>query len=104
MIAFAVGILTAMILLFALITYLWFTRTDPGRHRIPGLTDDDTYPYPPLSPFPAPEPAGDYGCRKRLATTSELRALAYDGDLETINSEVAAWKALLLLDDWTTAA
>src|SRR6266852_8884034 len=30
-IAFAVGILTAMLLLIALITYLWFTRSDPGR-------------------------------------------------------------------------
>jgi len=100
-IAFAVGILTAMLLLLALITYLWFTRTDPGRHRIPGLDDNDSYPYPPLSDFPDPD---DYGPRKRLATTGELRALAYHGDLETINSEVAAWKAILKLDEWTTAA
>jgi len=101
MIAFATGILTAMLLLLALITYLWFTRSDPGRHRIPGLDDDDSYPYPPLSDFPDPS---DYGPRKRLATTGELRALAYHGDLETINSEVAAWKAILNLDEWTTAA
>lgn len=38
--------------------------------------------------------------RERLATTGELRALAYAGDLDTIRSEVAAYRAVAQLEEW----
>lgn len=38
---------------------------------------------------------------ERLASTGELRALAYTGDMEHIRSEIAAFKALLRLEEWT---
>ena len=50
-----IGIFTAMILLLSLITYLWFTRDDPGYREFPG-TPADPYPGWPLSDFPQPEP------------------------------------------------
>lgn len=98
--------LTAMLLLLALITFLWFTRDDPGPREYP--MGEDPYPYdgPLLDPFPETD-----GLERRelydwlnpgtrLATTGELRALAYAGNLEVIDSEVAAFKALMQLDDW----
>ena len=36
-----------------------------------------------------------------LASTGELRALAYAGDMDTIRSEIAAWKAMRQLEEWT---
>jgi hypothetical protein len=38
---------------------------------------------------------------ERLASTGELRALAFDGDLEQIRSEVAAFRALVQLEEWS---
>ena len=37
---------------------------------------------------------------ERLATTGELRALAYAGDLDTIRSEIAAYRAVAQLEEW----
>lgn len=38
---------------------------------------------------------------ERLATTGELRALAFDGDMDRINSEIAAFRAVNQLREWT---
>lgn len=108
---------TAYALMCVIIVYAWFTRDqrNPGRHRYPetppvsGLPDD-TYPYPYLREFPGDltRASRPRHARERLATTGELRALAYEGDMDTINAEVARWRAMLpdayADDDWTTAA
>lgn len=100
MIDIGIGIFTGMLLLMAMITYLWFTRDEPYEPEF----EPGEHPYPFLPDFPEPDPAGLFAwvnpSRQELATTAELRALAYAGDMETINSEVAAWKALMRLDEW----
>lgn len=116
MIDIEAGFFTAMLLLVAMLGYLWFTRADPGGRELPGIpARRGEHPYPELSAFPFPEPAGrspdDSGTSdmfgwvnpsySRLATTGELRALAYAGDMDAVNSEVAAFKAMLLLGEWT---
>jgi hypothetical protein len=112
MIDLEIGFLASYLLLATVVAYAWFTRDqrEPGRHRYPGLPPADSYPYPELSPFPELRPPDSrVGLpphpRKRLATTTELRALAYDGDMAAINAEVAAFRAQLSdTTDWTTAA
>jgi hypothetical protein len=103
--------LACWLLLLVLVAYAWLTRTqrEPGRHRYPDLPPAASHPYPELSPFPALE-AGRVQLPERpkhLASTGELRQLAYDGDMDAINAEVTAWRALLPgtdTTDWTTAA
>ena len=105
MISIEFGILTGMLLLLALVTYLWFTRDDPRRFE-PGPGPAGEYPYPPLlSDFPEPVERRELydwlNPGSRLATTAELRQLAFAGNMDVINSEVAAWKALMQLDEWS---
>lgn len=113
MIDIGIGAFTAMLLLTAMLVYLWFTRDDPGGRDLPGCIwyrDEGSYPYPPLlTDFPGPGSDSDGDgltawsspSFEGLATTGELRRLAYAGDIEAIDSEAAAFLALLRLDEWT---
>lgn len=87
----------------------------PSRARSAAMTARPVYPYRdqrlvivPRAPVTAvAEPVFAAVLEKRnasgerLASTGELRALAFDGDLEQIRSEVAAFRALVQLEEWT---
>jgi hypothetical protein len=86
----------------------------PSRARSAAMTARPVYPYrdqclvvvPPV-PAVVEEPVfaalleEKSPSMERLASTGELRALAFDGDLEQIRSEVAAFRALVQLEEWT---
>jgi hypothetical protein len=106
MINLVIGFLAFWLLLTIVVIYAYLTRgREPGRHRYPDPPAQGSHPYPydgpllELSVFPDFDPAP-----KRLATTSELRTLAYAGDMDAVNREVADLMASLDNGDWTTAA
>jgi hypothetical protein len=104
----AVCVAALLIVAMALLLYMHWTGPEPGRHenvhpRVQVPVQRGEHPYPPLTRFPDPEPYARVNpSAKRLATTGELRAFAYAGDLEAVNSEVAAFRALVQLEEWTS--